>query len=280
MSHAATPATRARRDVLVTGEAVLLDLRPASFATRALSFAIDGTLTMLLLVGATWGITTIGLAYGLDQGYLRAGGLAVSVAALIGLPVLCEALTGGRSPGRWALGTRVVRDDGGPVHVRQSLLRALAAVLEIWGASGMLALVVSMIDPRSRRLGDLLAGTFVIQERLRAPQPVREEAPEELVAWARSADVGRLPIPLLQEIRGFLPRAAMLSATSRRALALDLVEQVVPAIAPPPPPGTDPESFLRAVLAERSRRDEERLRVGLEREETLTAQVRALPFSS
>lgn len=280
MAPAARPAAPAGRDALVTGEAVLLDLRPASFATRILSFLIDGAIQLAILAGGIWTIATISAAGSVDAGYVSAAVLGASVLAFVGLPVLSEALTAGRSPGRWALGTRVVRSDGGPVHARQSILRALSAMLEIWSMSGMLALVVSLVDHRSRRLGDLLAGTYVVQERLRAPRPVRAEVPAHLADWARGADVGRLGAPLLQEIRGFLPRAGALHAESRRALALDLVQQVVPAVAPPPPPGTDPEEFLQAVLAERSRRDEDRLRASLAHEEALTAQVRALPFSA
>lgn len=280
MAPAARPAAPAGRDALVTGEAVLLELPPASFATRVLSFLIDGTIQLALMTGGIWAIATISSARAVDAGYVSAAVVGVSVFAFVGFPVLAETLTDGRSPGRWALGTRVVRADGGPVHVRQSLLRALAAMLEIWSLSGMLALAVSLVDHRSRRLGDLLGGTFVVQERLRAPRPVRAEIPEHLAGWARDADMGRLRAPLLQEIRGFLPRARALHADSRRALALDLVQQVVPSVAPPPPPGTDPEEFLRAVLAERSRRDEERLRASLAREEALTAQVGALPFGA
>lgn len=273
-------ADPAQRDALVTGEAVLLDLRPASFATRILSFAIDGAVSLAVLIGGTWSLAMVARAVALDDGYVAAGAVLITAFALLGLPVLSETVSGGRSLGRWALGTRVVRDDGGPLHVRQSVLRAVSALFEIWSVTGMLALAVALVDPRSRRLGDLLAGTFVLQERLRTPAPVRVSVPEHLGAWARGADVGRLPPAVLQEIRTFLARSASLHARSRRDLALDLVQQVVPSVSPPPPPGTDPEEFLRAVLAERSRRDEALLRSRRERELALARQVAELPFSA
>lgn len=273
-----TTDAAASRDALVTGEAVLLDLRPASFAVRLASFLIDGLVELVIAIGGTYAVVRLGSAFGLDDGYLAAGLVAVTVAAFIGYPVLTELLTNGRSLGRLALGTRVVRDDGGPVHARQSLLRAVMAMFEIWSTSGAIALVVSLVDSRSRRLGDLLAGTFVLQERLRAPLPVRPEVPPTLRAWAGTADVGRLELTLLQDIRAFLPRAEVMAPESRRRIALDLVQRVVPSVAPPPPVGTDPEEFLRAVLAERSRRDEQRLREDLAREQELAAQVAVLPF--
>ncbi|MGO2718698.1 MAG: RDD family protein, partial [Brachybacterium tyrofermentans] len=67
---------------------------------------------------------------------------------------------------------------------------------------------------------------------------------------------------------------------SRRQLSRDLLRRTLPHVAPAPPPGTVPEEFLAAVIAERSRRDEERLRRAQERQEELAAEVRALRFSA
>ncbi|PWH05151.1 RDD family protein [Brachybacterium endophyticum] len=274
-----TPAS-STTDALVTGEAVHLDLRPASFATRLLSYLVDGAIMLSLSLGMTVGIYAASTSTGLDAGFLQAGLVLASVLTFLGYPVLLEMLTDGRSVGRLATGTRVVREDGGPVHVRQSLLRAVMAMLEIWSTSGALALVTSLVDRRSRRIGDLLAGTMVIQERMRAPRPVREQMPSELSSWAAGADVGRLPLPLLQDIRAFLPRAGSLNPESRRRIARDLLQRTMPSVTPAPPPGTDPELFLRAVLAERSRRDEEHLRRRTAREQELALDVRTVPFSA
>jgi uncharacterized RDD family membrane protein YckC len=274
------PSSPAPQDAIVTGEAVHLDLRPASFATRLLSYLIDGAVMLLLCIGMIVGIVAASSRADLDPGFMQAGLVLASVIAFIGYPVATELLTSGRSLGRLATGTRVVREDGGPAHVRQSLLRAVMAMFEIWSTSGALALVTALIDRRSRRLGDMLAGTMVVQERMRAPRPVREAMPEQLSTWASGADVGRLPLPLLQDIRSFLPRAGTLNPESRRGIARDLLQRTMPSVTPAPPPGTDPELFLRAVLAERSRRDEQKLRAADARERELAADVRAIPFSA
>ncbi|ATG54421.1 RDD family protein [Brachybacterium ginsengisoli] len=267
-------------DALVTGDAVVLDLRPASFAVRMISAAIDGVLQLALLVGGSIGLVWAAARMDLDDGYLAAGVVLMSVLTYVGYPVLCELLLGGRSVGRLAMGTRVVRDDGGPVHVRQSLLRAVMAMFEIWSTSGAVALTCSVIDRRSRRVGDLLAGTMVIQERMRSMTPQRVEVPESLRDWARSADVGRLPLPLMQDIRSFLPRAATINPESRRQLSRDLLHRTLPHVAPAPPPGTDPEEFLAAVTSERSHRDEQLLRRRQERQRELSLEVRSTPFTA
>lgn len=276
---AAAPPSRAP-DAVITGDAVLLDLRAASFPTRMLSAAIDGILQLVLLVGGMVAMVWTASWAELDDGLVAAGIVVVTVLAYIGYPVLSELLLKGRSVGRLVLGTRVVRDDGGPVHLRQSLLRAVMAMLEIWSTAGTIALTCAVIDRRSRRVGDLLAGTMVIQERMRDHSPDRSEVPDSLRAWAESADVGRLPLTLMQDIRAFLPRAERINPDSRHQLSRDLLHRTLPHVAPAPPPGTDPEAFLAAVLAERSRRDELRLRRAQERQQELSAEVRAVPFSS
>lgn len=268
------------RDALITGDAVMLDLRTASFAVRMLSAVIDGVLQLVLLVGGTIGVAWAGTRMELDDGFIAAGILSMSVLAYVGYPVLCELLLRGRSVGRLVMGTRVVRDDGGPVHVRQSLLRAVMAMFEIWSTSGAVALTCAVIDRRSRRIGDLLAGTMVIQERMRDLTPQRVEVPAPLRDWVQGADVGRLPLALMQDIRSFLPRVTTINAESRRQLSRDLLRRTLPHVAPAPPPGTDPEEFLAAVIAERSRRDEVRLRRGQERQRELSAEVRAVPFTA
>lgn len=268
------------RDALVVGEAVLLDLRPASFATRLLSFLIDGIVQLAIIIGGMLALGGLATTYGgMDDNLATAVILLIVLTGFIGYPVLTELLLNGGSLGRLALGTRVVRDDGGPVHLRQSILRAVMAMFEIWGTTGAVALVCSLIDRRSRRLGDLIAGTMVIQERLRAPRPVRASVPPALAEWAAACDLGRPDRDLMAEIRAFLPRAASLNPASRRAIALELVQRTMPMVSPPPPPGTDPEQFLTAVLAERSRRDEQRLLRARQSEERLMAEVGATPFS-
>jgi uncharacterized RDD family membrane protein YckC len=273
-------STSRDREVLITGDAVLLDLRTASFAMRMLSMAIDGAVQLVLLVGGSIALVWTAEASGADTGFINAAIVLLSVLTFVGYPVACETLLRGRSVGRLVTGTRVVRDDGGPVHVRQSLLRAVMAMFEIWSTSGAIALASSVIDRRSRRIGDLLAGTMVIQERMRTLEPDRVVMPPPLREWAERADVGRLPVGLLHDIRTFLPRVEQIHHESRRVLARDLVQRTLPHVAPGPPPGTDPEMFLAAVVAERSRRDERRLRRAQQRQQELAADVRAVPFSA
>ncbi len=242
---------------VVTGEAVALELRPASFATRTLALALD----LLVLLAAGIAVSVV-LGYALpevDEAAGRAIGLLAVVGVLVGLPVTVETLTRGRSVGKIAAGLRVVRDDGGPIRLRHALVRGLLAVVEIVLSVGSIALISSLANVRGKRLGDLLAGTFVIRERGGATRPPLPPMPPELVAWAQQADIAAVPDALAVGVRRFLDGAAGLHPGSRAQLGGDLARQVASFVAPPPPSWATPERFLVAVLAERRRRDLDRL---------------------
>ena len=242
---------------VVTGEAVALELRPASFATRALAVALD--LVVMLAAGVTVGIVLGYALPDLDEAAARAIGITALVAVLVGLPVTVETLTRGRSLGKLAAGLRVVRDDGGPIRLRHALVRALLAVIEIIATFGSLALITSLANVQGKRLGDLLAGTFVVRERGGAMPPPLPPMPPELIAWAQQADLAALPDGLAIGVRRFLDGAHGLHPASRAQLGQELAGRVSSFVAPPPPAWATPERFLVAVLAERRRRDLARL---------------------
>ena len=261
---------------VVTGEAVLLDLRPASFATRMVAILLD-----LLAIGVVAFIlgTVVTLAsFAVDPAAAAALSLAAVVLVMVGIPATVETLTRGRSLGKLALGVRVVRDDGGPIRFRHALIRALAGVGELWFGLGSPAVISSLANERGKRIGDLLAGTYVVRERSGGPVTMHVPMPPELHGWARAADFGRLPDQLAMALRQFLGRANSLNPASRDRLARALAAQAAPFVAPPPPPGTHPERFLAAVVAER--RDRELRRLSREQQAALRREhvLHRLPF--
>ena len=120
------------------------------------------------------------------------------------LPTAVETASRGRSLGKLALGLRVVRDDGGAIGFRHAFIRALTGVVEIYLTFGGLAVLVGFLNPSSKRLGDLLAGTHAQVERVPALPSTAFGVPPELVGWAATADVARLPDPLARRVAAFL----------------------------------------------------------------------------
>lgn len=243
------------RDI-VTGEAVVLDLRPASFVTRGLAIIADLVVLVVLVLGVTWLLVSVA---DLDDAAGAAITLVSLLGVLIGVPTLVETLTRGRSLGKWMAGLRVVRDDGGPIRARHALIRALLAVLEIYWTSGTVAIIASIVNGRGKRLGDMLAGTYVIRERAPSTPYVSLSMPSGLAGWASGADLGRIPDGLALAARQYIGRSRSLSPEARLRLGADLVRQVGRYVAPAPPHGHATEDVLMAVLVERRRRDHDRL---------------------
>src|SRR3954463_5663106 len=147
---------------IVTGEAVTLDLQPATFASRSVSGVLDLLVQWVGLIVVIMVMSRV--TADLDDAAAAALGLVSVVAVLVGYPLVMETLTRGRTLGKMAMGLRTVRDDGGPIRFRQALVRALLEVVEVWALSGSPALISSLASSRGKRLGDHLAGTFVVRE--------------------------------------------------------------------------------------------------------------------
>jgi uncharacterized RDD family membrane protein YckC len=234
---------------VVTGEAVELDIRLARWPSRLLGQLID-----LAVEFAAFGVlgALLGkLASGADPDATAAVGVALIVVVFVGYPVAIETLWRGRSLGKAALGIRVVRDDGAPERFRQALFRALMFVLVDWWGPG---LVVSVLNGSSKRVGDLVAGTIVVQDRMPGGSVQPMTMPPPLAWWAASLDLQRLDDELALSCRQFLFRQAEMHPGARDALGGQLVAAVAARVWPPPPPGTPGWAYLAAVLAERRRR--------------------------
>ena len=259
MTTQAPPSSERRmeRDLMVTGEAVALEVVPATLALRLLSGAIDYGLYALGLF-----ITLTTLFVLEDIGVLGANRvqLAVLVSAimlswLVVVPLGVELLSRGRSAGRLVMGTRVVRDDGGAVRWRHSLVRTLVGMVEIWIAMTVPALCSCIVTKRGKRLGDLLADTYVVRDRHGIRDGLPLIMPPELTAWAEGADLRRIPGHLSLATRTFLQRAGGMHPGHRQRMGLELAQLIEQYVAPPPPAGTHPERFLAAVMVERRNRE-------------------------
>ena len=246
---------RGTDSVVVTGEAVELDLVPAKLPTRALALALDLAIVGALLVAALIGTVVAGVE--VDDALAITIGVSLAVLAFVVWPTAWETLTRGRSPGKYAFGLRVVSDDGGPVRFRQALVRALAGLFLDFGlVSGVVAIVVSSCSRRAQRVGDLLAGTIVLRERVprSTRHPVLPTPDPALAGWASTLQLSGLPDDLALAARQFLARAPQLDPGVRRSLGEQLATDVAARVAPAPPAGIAAESYLVAVLAERRSR--------------------------
>src|SRR5690606_18020878 len=171
------------------------------------------------------------------------------------VPATVETLTRGLSVGRLVVGLRIVRDDTGPVTAPHAFARALLGVLQIFLMSGTVAVTASMLSERGKRLGDMFVGTYAMRTRGGRTTLPPVPMPYSLAEWASTADISRLPDGLALTARLFLGRAAAMDPATRARLGSQIGAQILQHVAPPPPPGTHPETVTAAVLA--ARRDRE-----------------------
>jgi uncharacterized RDD family membrane protein YckC len=102
---------------LVTGEAVVLELRLAKLPSRAIAIFLDLFVQVCMLYGLMFLVGTATMAN--DGALVAAVALVGTVLVLVGYPVVFETLTRGKSLGKLVFGLRVVQEDGGPVRFRQ-----------------------------------------------------------------------------------------------------------------------------------------------------------------
>ncbi|WP_158542656.1 RDD family protein [Phytoactinopolyspora halophila] len=242
---------------VITGEAVPLELRVAKLPSRALAIIIDAAvyaaigLALFILVGT--------VIPAVDTALATALGLAAVITMLVAVPTAVETLTRGRSVGKLALGLRVVRDDGGAIRARHALVRALAGVFADFVVTlGVGAVFCSMLNERGKRIGDVLAGTLVLRERVPASSGL-PPMPPQLASWASGLELSQLPDDLALSARSFVSRLPQLSPQVRDDLGARLADQVATVVSPPPPADVPAWAYLVAVLNERARRDAARL---------------------
>lgn len=145
-----------------TPEGVALALRPAGLVARGAAFMIDfiARAVVLFVLGAL-------------LGSLRGVGDAFWLLSFFVLewfyPVAFELSPLGATPGKLAVGLRVVMDDGLPVTASASLLRNLLRAADFLPFFYGLGLLSMLGRPDFKRLGDLAASTLVVYK----PEPRR-----------------------------------------------------------------------------------------------------------
>ncbi|MGO2112285.1 MAG: RDD family protein [Pseudoclavibacter sp.] len=243
---------------IVVGEGVALDVRPAGFLLRAVSGLIDGVVTVVAMIASffvvIWWINSLpDNGAGLEFAMLTAIVLVVQVAVIVGLPCTIETLTKGKSLGRLIMRLRIVRDDGGSIGFRHAFIRALVGFFELYTTAGGIAIITGLVNARSKRLGDIIAGTYAQNEAAPALFPNGGPLPAGLEAWASVADVARIPDRTARRMRDYVIQAPGLEPGARMRVAGTVAREIKDYVHPIP--DVDADTFLRAVAAVRRDRE-------------------------
>ena len=211
------PETRAglhRRIGLETPEHVRLEYRLADLGSRAAAFALDMAIILAVM-----------LLVALVRRYT--GGFGQAVLYIAGFfAVWCyflffEAIWDGRTPGKRAVGLRVLHDGGEPLSFQGSVLRNLLRIVDLQpGATGIAGAASILFNRRAQRLGDMVAGTIVVRD-TGGGEMFGDEAPS-----AGRAERPRLSAEQFALVAGFVARRGGLEPGVRSRVAASVWDAV------------------------------------------------------
>lgn len=169
---------------------------------------------------------------------------------------LFEALNGGRTPGKQALGIRVVMDTGRPVTPGAAVVRNLVRMLDCYFPVPFAPALIGMFfHPSNKRPGDMAAGTIVVRDRptdwvlgARTPEGSLAAAPTPAPVETGPPELSEEEFQLLDR---FLARLPELTHEVQTRITTDLVRRFEGRI---PRRNADAQGYLVAVFAEEQRR--------------------------
>ena len=228
-----------------TPDHVSLEFELAGPGSRFSAYVIDFVFSVLLIIGIILTAYLTGALVALRSLANISGGasaswlwaLVIFIIFLInwGYYVFFEGLGKGSTPGKKRMGIRVIRQDGLPIGLREAALRNLVRAADMLPPpSYILGGLVMHFDPLGRRLGDMVAGTYVVVEKFDLAAQGASGA-----AWARRIEQGgsrqALTLPRgaisaqqLGLIEQFLARSHELPRERRRQLIWQITEPLLP----------------------------------------------------
>ncbi len=155
-----------------TPESVSVEYRLAGLGSRGAAALIDtGLLAVLVVAEAlTGGAIALLILRSGGEGAARfvpwiAGAVIIAVFVTYwGYFIIGEVVAGGRTPGKRIMGLRVVRDDGGRVGVFDSIIRNVVRAIDMLPGTYAVAIASVLLSSEGKRLGDMAAGTAVIED--------------------------------------------------------------------------------------------------------------------
>lgn len=199
-----------------TPEGILLELRPAGMSSRFCAYLIDELIRMAILYAAAFVLMFVG-------GVGFAFWLILYFLLEWFYPVVFELGRNGATPGKRAMGLKVVMDNGLPITPAASLTRNLLRFADVLPAFYGAAIICVLLRSDGKRLGDMAAATLVVHLPRPAPKatldmvvpvaPARTLSPRDQSALiALAARAPTLTVERLDELAGM---AASVQGESR-----------------------------------------------------------------
>jgi uncharacterized RDD family membrane protein YckC len=201
-----------------TPDHVVLRYDLAGAGNRGFAAVVDFLLASVIAFTANMILSWAGL---FDEGsvFVVAGlTLIVTLALIWAYFILLEWLWNGQTIGKRMYRLRVINEDGSPAQFTAVLIRNLLRLVDFLPALYGLGVLVIVLSPKSQRLGDLAAGTYVV----RAPRPqvdwfsLRTVTP---LGAGLTAETRRMPGEAQRLVREFVARESQLAPSERTRIA-------------------------------------------------------------
>ena len=223
--------------IIETPEQIDISFQKAGIGSRFYAALLDTLLLILILLIGYYVnrnfISELGDTLGNWLGAL--GGIIV-FALFWGYYMVFEVTTNGQSPGKRALGLRVIKDGGYPVGFADSAIRNLVRVVDFLPFFYGAGLIVMLITSNWKRLGDLAAGTLVVKTarpdvkqtdmNSTVAAPVINISPQAF-AYAEWIQPELVTENELRAIREYLARRGTLSKLRRAELARTIANPII-----------------------------------------------------
>jgi uncharacterized RDD family membrane protein YckC len=238
-----------------TADHVVLRYDLAGAGTRGSAAMVDGLLSLLMVVGLSIVALLIGRQLPPSVTTQLAGVVAFLIlTSWVAYFVLLEWLWNGQTIGKRRAGLRVIGPDGEPARFTAVLIRNLVRLVDFLPAWYALGVAMIFLTPRSQRLGDLAAGTYVVRAptprldwlSLRTLEPSRVATSAGQGPLARGASV-RISGESQRLVREFVARERTLSAADRAKLAALIARPLRAAV--PEIDDADDTAFLHRIAA-------------------------------
>jgi len=205
-----------------TPEHIQVHYELAGIGSRALAGLFDFMIQAIITVLVVWGLVWLGVALKIPDVTGLVGAIIIGTMGFLAFTiyyVLAEMLTGGQSPGKRMAGLRVIGVDGRPLTFLQSALRNIIRAVDMIPFFYTVGLIAVFTTRRAQRLGDMVAGTIVVKERLHElPEQTR---PLEVETGAPVAP----PSPLTPEVEARLRTSLHLLTATDIAAAERVLER-------------------------------------------------------
>lgn len=264
--EAVNPLRWLRRVTLRTPESIELDFALGGIGSRVLAWLIDQIIlyTALVLFSLAaayiyfyalypWLIEALPASGQSIEAWSLGIYLLVMFALYNGYYIFFETYWQGQTPGKRYAEIRVVQDNGRPIGLREATLRSLLQPID-FAFFGIGAFLVAL-SRSEKRLGDMVAGTLVIQDEqatrlapkattLQQPQAPWVQELRSLAHWEQMTPEHYLLV------RNYLNSRDRLSPVGRYQAAQELRQQLEPLLLPTYPanwPALSAEDFLEGL---------------------------------